>query len=311
MVRLGMLAAALVLPPVLGATTLKLIKPEDRPKGAGPILGHVARGYPLAAGLSSMLVFLAMIGLVRKGSSLVRRWTDAHIPIVLKPGRYDQLAAELDSAISDAGVDIAVRDAPAVLVVPGKVLAAIAGQQVRGLVPDRLVRLVGKGIEVLIYPSDIGIAGKPVTVARVQAALASRLTTAQAWLTNTAEGQAIEDQLARLAEARPDAAQRGEALAAIDRRLATDDLAYDEWEVIYRQRLQVERDLLLGKRPGKAMPEASGASSSSEPAVAAGGVVGLFRRDPVQTAFAAGGLVLMAVNAALLLLERRGSVPRR
>jgi len=309
MVRLGMLVAALLLPPILGATTLKLLKPADRPRGVGAILGYVVRGYPLAAGLASMLVFLAIIGIVRKGSSLVRRWTDAHIPIVLKPGRYDQLAAELDRAISDAGVDIDVRPAPAVLVVPGRVLAAIAGQQVKGLVPDRLVRLVGRDVEVLIYPSDIGIAGKAVTVSRVQAALASRLTTAQAWLTNTAEGQRIEDELARLATHRPVAAERGEALAEIDHRLATDDLAYDEWEVLYRQRLQVERDLLLGRRPGEEMPAAGGSRSAT--AAAGNGVAGGLGRDPLQTAFAAGGLALMALNAALLLLERRGGAPRR
>jgi hypothetical protein len=309
-VRLAMLAAAILLPPILGATTLQLLQPKDRPKGIGGILGYVVRGYPLAAGLSLMLVFLAIIGVVRKGSSLVHRWTDAHIPIVLKPGRYDQLAAELDSAISDAGVDVTVRDAPAVLVVPGRLLAAIAGQQVRGLLPDRLVRLVGRDVEVLVYPSDIGIAGKPVTVSRVQAALASRLTTAQAWLTMTAEGQAVEDQLARLAERRPDGAERRAALASIDHRLATDDLAYDEWEVIYRQRLQLERDLLIGVQPGEEMPAAGGTGSAGRRAPT-GGVVALFHRDPVGTAFAVGGVALVALNAALLLLERRGSGSRR
>ena len=311
LVRLAMLGAAIALPPLLGAATLKLLQPEDRPKGVGPVIGHVLRGYPLAAGLSLMLVFLAIIGLVRKSASLIRRWTDAHIPIVLKPGRYDQLAAELDSAISDAGVDIAVRDAPSVLVVPGRLLAAIAGQQVRGLLPKRLVRLVGKDVEVLIYPSDIGIAGKAVTVARVQAALASRLTTAQAWLTMTAEGQGIEDRLARLADRQPEGAERGEGLAEIDHRLATEDLAYDEWEVLYRQRLQVERDLLIGRRPGEKMPAAAGSGTAAEQGAEPGGLLGYLRRDPLGTAVGAVGLALMAVNAALLLLERRWGGPRR
>lgn len=310
LVRLAMLGAAIALPPLLGAATLKLLQPKDRPKGVGSVIGHVLRGYPLAAGLSLMLVFLAVIGLVRKGASLVRRWTDAHIPIVLKPGRYDQLAAELDSAISDAGVDIEVRDAPAVLVVPGRLLAAIAGQQVRGLVPDRLVRLVGKDVEVLIYPSDIGISGKAATVARVQAALASRLTTAQAWLTMTAEGQAIEDRLARLADDQPEGRERREGLAEIDDRLATDDLAYDEWEVLYRQRLQVERDLLIGRRPGDVTPTAAGSGATARAEGAPGGLSGYLRRDPLGLALGAVGLVLMAVNAALMLSERQGG-PRR
>jgi hypothetical protein len=309
LVRLAMLAAVLVLPPVLSLATLNLLRPQDGPKGIGPILLHLARGYPLAAGLALLLVFLGIIGLVRKVTSLARRWTDTHIPIVVKPGGYEQLATDLDTAISDAGIDIEPRDAPAVMVVPGRLLATVAGTSVRGLLPDRLVRLVGKNVEVLLYPSDVAISGKQQTTARVQAALASRLTTAQAWLTMTAEAQKIEDELGHLAKDRPEGPARKEALAAIDHHLATKELPYDEWEVLYRQRLQVERDLLQGNRPGEEMPAAGGATAGSRTATTR--VVGLFRHDPLGTAFATGGLVLMALNAALLLLERRGTIPRR
>ena len=303
-IRIAMLAAVVIVPPVLSAATLKLLAAQDRPKGAGALIVHLARGYPLAAGLALLLVFLGVIGLVRKVASLARRWSDTHIPIVVKPQGYERLAADLDTAISEAGLDIAARDAPAVMVIPGKLLASVAGTSVRGLVPDRLVRLVGKDVEVLIYPSDVAISGRPVTAARVQAALASRLTTAQAWLTATAQGQAIEDELARLAADRPDGAARTDALASIDRHLATEELSYDEWEVLYRQRLQIERDLLLGVRPGEEMPAVSG-TSSAQPTIATAGLLAYLRRDPLGTAIGAAGLALMVINAALLLAERR------
>ena len=308
LVRLAMLGAVLVLPPVMSLASLKLLRAEDRPKGVGPMLLHLARGYPLAAGLALLLVFLGIIGLVRKVASLARRWTDTHIPIVVKPGGYEQLAADLDKAISDAGIDIQPRDAPAVMVVPGKLLAAVAGTSVRGLLPDRLVRLVGKDVEVLIYPSDVAISGKQQITARVQAALASRLTTAQAWLTMSADAQKIEDQLGRLAAKGPHEPARSESLAAIDDQLATKELPYDEWEVLYRQRLQVERDLLVGKQPGEEMPAAGGTAGSRR---ATTGFLGLFRRDPLGTSVAAGGAALMALNAVLILLERRGGLRRR
>ena len=307
LVRLAMLAAVLVLPPILSLATLKLLRAQDRPNGIGPMLLHLARGYPLAAGLALLLVFLGIIGLVRKVASLARRWTDTHIPIVVKPGGYEQLATDLDKAISDAGIEIEPRDAPAVMVVPGKVLATVAGTSVRGLLPDRLVRLVGKDVEVLIYPSDVAISGKQQVTARVQAALASRLTTAKAWLTMSADAQAIEDRLGRVAKDRPDGVQRAEALNEIDHHLATKELPYDEWEVLYRQRLQVERDLLLGRQPGEEMPAKSGSGSATS---TTSGPVGWLRRDPLGTAFAAGGLALVALNAALLLLERRGDARR-
>jgi hypothetical protein len=302
-VQLAMFAAALVIPPILGGATLFLLRSKDRPTGIPGTLVSLLRGYPLAAGLAVMLVFLAVIGIVRKASSLARRWTDAHIPIVVKPGGYDELVADLDTAISDAGVDVQSRSAPAVLVLPARVLAAIAGPHVQALLPHRLVRLVGKDVEVLIYPSDVSIAGKEVTVSRVQAALASRLTTARAWLTMTAEGQAIEDMLARLAAQRPGGADAKAALASIDQRLATDNLPYDEWEVLYRERLQVERDLLAGLRPGEAMPVSSGSSQAASRPPAGRS---MFRRgrDAIWTAYGVATLTLLAIDVALLIQER-------
>jgi hypothetical protein len=154
-VRLGMLAGAIALPLVLGGATLLLVQPEDRPTGIGQVAVQLVRGYPLAAGLSLMLVFLAVIGIGRKVSSLLRRRTDAHIPIVLKPGGYEGLVDDLEAAIDEAGVKVTEADAPAVLVVPGRVLATVAGAHVRSLLPDRLVQLKGEDVEVLIGRRDL------------------------------------------------------------------------------------------------------------------------------------------------------------
>src|SRR6185503_10734956 len=43
-------------------------------------------------------------------------------------------------------------------------------------------------------------------------------------------------------------------LADLDAVLAELDVPYDEWEVLYRMRLQVERDLRAGKPVGEAFP---------------------------------------------------------
>jgi hypothetical protein len=97
---------------------------------------------------------------------------------------------------------------------------------------------------------DLLISGKSTPVNRARAAMASRLTTAAAHLTIAEEAQAVEDRLAQLArprdgtdeEPRFDAAAE-ETFAQIDRELASIEIPYEEWEILYRQRLQVERDL--------------------------------------------------------------------
>jgi len=91
--------------------------------------------------------------------------------------------------------------------------------------------------------------------------MASRLTTSAAHLTVSAEAQAIEDRLSALARPSPaalDVPRRfddaaADEFTAIDQRLSTIEIPYEEWEVLYRQRLQVERDLRAGTMTGEAV----------------------------------------------------------
>ena len=195
-IRLGMLLGAIAVPAVVGGLTLALQPNGERtPKG---IAEAVARGYPLTAMLAVLLVFLAGLAIWRKVSSIARGWTDAHVPIVVGPGAYDQVAADLDRAVTDAGLEVEPKSAPATMSAPARWLAKVAGKGSAALVPDRMIQLDGPEIDILIYPMDLLISGKPRAVARARAAMASRLTTTAAHLTTSAEGQAIEDRLTAL-----------------------------------------------------------------------------------------------------------------
>jgi hypothetical protein len=258
-IRLIMLIGAIVVPGVIGALTLMLSNSGDR--SARRVADNVARGYPLTVLLSVLLVFLAALAIVRKAQSLARGWTDAHVPLVIEPGKYDVVASDLDRALEAAGLEVEPTTAPAAMSKPATWLAAIAGGSAASLVPEKLIQLDGKDLDILVYPMDLLISGKPALVARARAAMASRLTTSAAHLTVSAEAQAIEDRLASLA--RPATATPGHPprfddaaaaeFAAIDEQLSTLEIPYEEWEVLYRQRLQVERDLRAGAMAGDAV----------------------------------------------------------
>jgi hypothetical protein len=251
-IRLAMLIGALTVPAVVGIL-VALLRPADE-RTPRVIAESIARGYPLTVLLAVLLLFLAGLAIWRKGTSLARGWTDAHVPIVVTAGAYDQVAADLDAAVTAAGLEVEPKAAPATMSAPAKWLARVAGQSSAVLVPDRMIQLDGKDLDILIYPMDLLIAGKPRLVARARAAMASRLTTTAAHLTISAEAQAIEDRLTGLIrrpadqpDARPRYDERVEAtLTSIDEELASVDIQYEEWEVLYRQRLQVERDLRAG-----------------------------------------------------------------
>src|SRR5688572_10310566 len=117
-IRLIMLAGALIVPSVIGALTLMLSSSADR--SAARVATSVARGYPLTVLLSVLLIFLAGLAIFRKVQSLAKGWTDAHVPIVIEAGKYDEVASDLDRALDAAGIDVLPTNAPAAMSKPAK-----------------------------------------------------------------------------------------------------------------------------------------------------------------------------------------------
>ena len=317
--RITMIAGAIVVPLVVGVATLFVVDPANRPAGRAAA-GQVLRGYPLCAALALTLVILAGVGIARFVHHRAIGWSDAHVPIVVRPGGYDRVVADLEAALDDAGLAVDRRPAPLPLAIPGRMLGRIAGPSIRALVPDRPVELVGPDLEIGLYPSDIAIAGKQAAVARARAAIATRLTSTAASMTTSAEAQAVESQLEALA--RPaagggepgsdgpvDLVAAGTTLAAIDQALATLEVPHEEWEILYRQRLQVERDLLAGRSPGSVQPTEAGsplgasmAKQQTDQADGAG-------RQRVGTVVALFGFALIAADVVVAVLDRRRRRP--
>ncbi len=242
-IRIVMLVLAIILPLLVGAAGLFLMDPADRPPGIGGKVKQVLRGYPYAAVLAIVIVFLAIVAPIFKMRTIIKRWEDAHVPIVVKPGGYDQVARELEQALDAAGLDLHRSRAPRVLEMPSRLLATVGGESVKRLVPDELAMLKSKALEVSIYPSDVAVAGRKEAVAQARAAIADRLTQTEAYLTATKEAQELEDVIKKMRTS-PDRQHSLDMLPGLDEMLAHLTIPYEEWEVLYRQRLQVERDLL-------------------------------------------------------------------
>jgi hypothetical protein len=254
----------------------------------------IFRGYPFTLVLTLTIVILAGVALFRKVRSLARRWQDAHVPMIVKPGGYDQLVTQLHQVLHDAGLDLQVTPAPAILSAPPKLLDKVAGKGLGALVPDKLMLLASSSMEILVYPSDLAISGAKEEVARAQAAVVSTLTHAPVYMTSSAEAQAVEDELTEVSAASDDLGSREKLrqVKSLDATLARLVVPFEEWEVLYRQRLQLERDARRELDAGPPSPPATGAASS-------------YSRSDV--AVAAVGLGLVGLDVVLLLAERRRS----
>jgi hypothetical protein len=250
LIRVVMLAAALLLPAILGAVALLIADPADRPKGAA-ILASVARGYLLAPALAVTLVILAIAGSVRKIDSAIHRRTDAHVPMVVRPTRYEALVGDVEASLKPALIT-GRRPGSQVLTVPARMLAAVAQGGIRRLVPDQLIELVGPTLTVSVYPADLAMSGTKDAVAHARAVVTRDVRSKDAWFTTTKEAQAIEDRLVALEEQhRPPTA---EELDGVDRQLTALSASQEEWEVLYRRRLQLvtsgQADVASGRVDG-------------------------------------------------------------
>ena len=241
-IRVGAVLTIAILPLGIGVAGYLVPSRGERARGRAAV-AQVLRGYPLALALGGMLLFLPAIGIDRKVRSIRRGWSDIHIPIVVKPGGYDQLVHDLRAALEQVGLTVSAKEAPGVLAAPGRLLALIADGNVRNLVPDRLMELNGDDLEIGVYPSDVAISGGAHERTRARAAVISGLATTAAHFTMSAESQAVEDDLA--AAARAGDLTDG-ALEKVDRALLEVDVESDDWETLYRLRLQAERDALRG-----------------------------------------------------------------
>jgi hypothetical protein len=235
-VRIVMTVIALALPALLGGVTLLLFDPEDRPRGRGLVL-QVARGYALVPALAITLVVLAVAGTIRKIDAVAHRRQDAHVAIVVRPGRYEALVDTLEKTLREGGLRVRRRPGPSVLTIPAHVLARIAGRGVGRLVPDRLIELRSRKVTLAIYPADLALTGSADAVARARALVARDVPSTDAWFTTTKEAQSVEDRMAALERADP--ATREAELPELDRRLLDLTIDQDTFEVLYRRRLQL------------------------------------------------------------------------
>jgi hypothetical protein len=275
LVRLAMLVAVLVLPAILGALTLKLTDPADRPHGRELVM-TVARGYLLAPGLAVTLVLLAVVGTIRRLGSLVHRRQEAHVPVIVRPGRYDALVGAIEETLQAEGLVQERRPGASVLIVPARILAKLAGSGVGRLVPDELVELHGPNLIASVYPSDLALSGQRDSIAEARALIARDVRSDNAWFTTTKEAQELEDRMTELGRAKRLDPQ---ALADLDGGLLRLDISPEEWEVLYRRRLQLvdggATDLAGGKsgeRPPAVEPRPAPAGG---PSLDVGSLVGL------------------------------------
>ena len=139
--------------------------------------------------------------------------------------------------------------------------------------------LASNEIEVVLHPSDLIITGREKRAAHARAILAERLVFTPAYLTWDKEANEIEDRLKALWNARRSGSTETlqAQVRAVEHDLRKLEVPYEEWEVLFRELLLLQRALadspsetldsrsqVLKDRQDQPVPSLTGSDRSGE-----------------------------------------------
>ena len=251
--RLVWIALALLVPIVVGIVVAKRSPPQNLPE---PKWKKLLRGFPITLALAAAFLLMLVVAPAQKIASLIKGKEVVRLPAVM---RNKLLAPEVMRALvgSLAAHDIQVREAspPWTMTAPSKILLRIGGQAFAHMVTEHIEYRKNDRLEVAVMPNEAVLSGKPDEVARARALAMEVYAPREVSETFSPVAQGLEKQIKRVWSVyleKPHQHRSAPALVGrvneIASELAESNLPPDEWQVVYRLLLQLDR-ALRGDRP--------------------------------------------------------------
>lgn len=261
--RIVWIALALILPVLIGIVFARRAPPHTE-ADTGPF--KFLRGFRITLGLAGAFLFVLVAAPIQKLVSTARGLIDEYIPLIVEPQAYQESARRIESVLVEHGFALGRRNPGWVMKAPGAILVALGGDAFRHFVPQQIDLYVAKDLEVVLSPSGVTLRGKESTTSRAHGLIAEAMTGTSALQSTDPRAQVVEREIKdvwRVYAARPEDHLESTVLldrvVEISREIAILTVPYEEWQIVYRQALQLSRALhgqgqLLGKLALKEVP---------------------------------------------------------
>ena len=238
----GLTAGIVLVPPAIAAITVWAGFRDERSIGTWARLVPVS--YPATAMLGASVLQMVVVTPVL----LFQRWREkkkyVQVPFVLRERADDDTVVDiLKRALSTVGIeDVAVAEASGPKTWPLRTVGFAVKHLLGAVVRGEPIRIAAGGVEIFAYATNISIQGPKEDAYRVRAAVERELAFEDAFLTWNEESQGFEAELlAAHHGADGDVDALRERLDEIQERVDVASLNTEEWNVLYRRRLQVEQ----------------------------------------------------------------------
>lgn len=207
----------------------------------------IGEGFPATLGVACAFLFVTIAEPIRKLVAMSRRRISVHVPVVVSPEAYGEVSELVETVLGEASLKLSRTKAPGAEEFPMRLLRWIGGPLFRRQLPARLVAFRGPGLTILVNPHGLTVEGRESVVTHVRGLLAEALTFSLALQTLDPAAQKLERRLKSLAHdglspgeppARP--AREAESLETLTGELLkAEDVPWDDWQILYREMLQV------------------------------------------------------------------------
>jgi hypothetical protein len=237
----GLVAAVVATPPAIAASVVY-----------GGFLDHRAvptwlRLVPVSYPATFMLGLSVLQMVLFTPVLLVQRWrqgrTLVQVPLVMRPDTDDDDLRELaETAMRATGIrELHVEEATGPKSWPMRTVGFAARHLLGAVVRGTPIRIVDGDLEVLAYATNVAIIGPKEAAHQVRAAVEREAAFSHAYLTWNDDAQELEDELVSAGNrANGDLGRLRQRLDRIQERVDRASLNAEEWNVLYRLRLQVE-----------------------------------------------------------------------
>ena len=293
-VRLVWLVLALAVPIALGLT-LGARRPSHAPAESYP--RRVLRGFPTTLGLALAFLIMFVSVPVMRLIAIMRREKSADVPLVTDVAAYHEVAARVVDALTRHGLALRASDPAGGVKAPTRILSWFGGAAFSSFVPERIEHFAAPGLDLSFYTSGILLRGVGSRVTWAHGLIAETAVHSRGFETMSGPAQDVEREIRHLWKVVDDAPQahvNAPPLLArvreIARELGTVAVDYEEWSVLYRQLLQVERAV----RGERQLLDDSSTSKSD----AAGKTTEVTERSDIVAAYASERRDLVARRAS-------------
>ncbi len=262
----------IVLPFIIGIASLFVDnKPPETLKDKAL---QVVKGWVIAPGFAVGIVLMMLTSIVTIAITYVKRLQTQHVPIKLKDDGYEIVMRDLRDALTQNDLPVKEVEMPWYIKPPVLVMSLLAKAIVQGLVTPGAKMLAGdNGLNIIVHPTDMILTGKKPTASQARAIITQRVPFTEAYLTWEEKSQQFEDRITTLYHKWHDNPvgenERENQLKEIETLkgdLHDQDIPFEQWEVVYRELLQLQDEVVSGRvargdAPSSSAPEDAKVSS--------------------------------------------------